>query len=331
MTNWLFGLFFLFLLLMFFQQSFDPAMLKEPHHKCLPLQDIFITARLDVKHLHANAATDKRGCYQQGPGGQTRSIKLLVVGYRLTLDEFSAVNKITTNPLVLVCELWLRGHSRPWETSLCLHQPEVQYPSKACGKDAIFGTRANIWIIHLILFLKTHLIPACLSLHTSTPPCSRDCWAAARYISASRRPQELFITTDQSLIRSRLFLLEPVCFLISHWDAYMPWHDRALSSSTSFSIRVLRQRQAQVAMHWGTPATLSHISVGKQRFTEGKIFHCALLWFIPFWVLIISKWCLFFLLFSLSHEFIHTSKKSNQTEENEMQSKSFHSLLPNYH
>lgn len=90
---------------MFFQQSFDPAKLTEPHHKCLPLRDIFITVRLEAKHLHANAATDKRGCYQQGPGGQTQSIKLLVVGYRLTLDEFSAVNKITTDPLVLVCKL----------------------------------------------------------------------------------------------------------------------------------------------------------------------------------------------------------------------------------
>lgn len=125
---------------------------------------------------------------------------------------------------------------------------------------------------------------------------------------------------SESLIRSRLFLLEPVCFLISHWDAYMPWHDRALSSSTSFSIRVLHQPQAQVAMHWGTPATLSYIS------SEAKIYwgQNLLLWFIPFLILIISKWCLYFLLFSLSHEFIRTSKKSNQTEGNEMQSKSFH-------
>lgn len=178
MANWLFCLFFPFLLLMFFQQSFDPAKLTESHHKCLPLCDIFITVRLN---LHANAATDKRGCYRQGPGGQTQSIKLLVVGYHLTLDEFSAVNKITTNPLVLVCKLWPWCHSRPWETSLCSHQPEAQNPSRACGSCAIFGTIVNIWIIHLIIFLKTHLIPACLSRHTSAQPCSRDCWTAARY------------------------------------------------------------------------------------------------------------------------------------------------------
>lgn len=117
-TNWLFCLFFLFLLLMFFWQSFDPAKLTEPHHKCLPLHDMFITAWLNAKHLHGNATTDKRGCYQQGPRGQTTSIKLLVVGYHCAQDEFSAVNKITTNPLVLVCELCLRCQSQTRETSL---------------------------------------------------------------------------------------------------------------------------------------------------------------------------------------------------------------------
>lgn len=78
-------------------------------------------------------------------------------------------------------------------------------------------------------------------------------------------------------------------------------------ASASFSIRLLRQPQPRLPMQGGTPATLSHTSsVEKQRFTEDKIFCCALLRFIPFLILIISKWCLFFLLFSLSH----TSKES---------------------
>lgn len=70
MTNWLFCLLFLFLCLMPFQQSFDPANLMDPHHKHLPSEDIFITRRLDVRHLHGSAATDKHACYQQGQRGQ---------------------------------------------------------------------------------------------------------------------------------------------------------------------------------------------------------------------------------------------------------------------
>lgn len=43
MTNWLFCLWFLFLCLMSFQQSFDPANLMDPHRKHLPPEDVFIT------------------------------------------------------------------------------------------------------------------------------------------------------------------------------------------------------------------------------------------------------------------------------------------------
>lgn len=114
---------------------------------------------------------------------------------------------------------------------------------------------------------------------------------------------------SESLIRSRLFLLEPVCFLISHWDAYMPWHDRALSSSTSFSIRVLHQPQAQVAMHWGTPATLSHIS------SEAKIYwgQNLLLWFIPFLILIISNdVCSFCYSPSVTSSYVHQKRATRQ-------------------
>lgn len=138
---------------------------------------------------------------------------------------------------------------------------------------------------------------------------------------------------SQSLIRSRLFLLEPVCFLISHWDAYMPRHDRPLSSSAlSCSIRVLRQPRSQVAEAPRHSCHIqSHLLCGEAKIYSKQIFCCALVWFIPFLILIISKWCLFFLLFCLSLEFIHTSNKSNQTEENKMQSKTFHWLLPNYH
>lgn len=70
MTNWLFCLLFLFLCWMPFQQSFDPANLMDPHHKHLPSEDVFITPRLDARHLHGSAATDKLACYQQGQRGQ---------------------------------------------------------------------------------------------------------------------------------------------------------------------------------------------------------------------------------------------------------------------
>lgn len=101
--------------------------------------------------------------------------------------------------------------------------------------------------------------------HRTLPPWVLSCCQI--YFCKQETTGIVYHHRSESLIRSRLFLLEPVCFLISCWDAYMPWHDRALSSSASFFIRVLRQPQAQVAMHWGTPAKLSHISsVGKQRF-----------------------------------------------------------------
>lgn len=44
---------------MSFQQSFDPANLMDPHHKHLPSEDVFITPRLDARHLRGSAATDK--------------------------------------------------------------------------------------------------------------------------------------------------------------------------------------------------------------------------------------------------------------------------------
>lgn len=55
---------------MSFQQSFDPANLKDPHHKHLPSEDVFITPRLDARHLHGSGATDKVASYQQGQRGQ---------------------------------------------------------------------------------------------------------------------------------------------------------------------------------------------------------------------------------------------------------------------
>lgn len=156
-------------------------------------------------------------------------------------------------------------------------------------------------------------------MHTTLQPWMLSCCQI--YFSEQETTGIVYHHRSESLIRSRLFLLEPVCFLISHWDAYMPWHDRAPPPPSPSECFV--NPRPKVAVHWGTPATLSHTSsVGKQRFTEDKIFCCALLWFIPSLILIISKWCLFFLLLSLSHKFIHISKES-QPEGNEMQSKSF--------
>lgn len=57
---------------MFFQQRFDPANLSDLHHKHLPSQDIFITLKLDARHLHGSAAIDKLACYQQGQRGQQK-------------------------------------------------------------------------------------------------------------------------------------------------------------------------------------------------------------------------------------------------------------------
>lgn len=52
------------------QQSFDPANLMDSHHKHLPSEDVFITPRLDAKHLRGSATTDKLASYQQGQRGQ---------------------------------------------------------------------------------------------------------------------------------------------------------------------------------------------------------------------------------------------------------------------
>lgn len=63
---------------MSFQQSFDPANLMDPHHKHLPSEDIFITLRLDARHLRGSGATDKLDSYQQGQRGQqTLRVKFL--------------------------------------------------------------------------------------------------------------------------------------------------------------------------------------------------------------------------------------------------------------
>ena len=55
---------------MSFQQSFDPANLMDPHRKHLPSEDVFITPRLDAKHLRGSEKPDKLASYQQGQRGQ---------------------------------------------------------------------------------------------------------------------------------------------------------------------------------------------------------------------------------------------------------------------
>lgn len=78
MTNWLFCLLLLFLCLMSFQRSFDPSNLMDSHHKHLPSEDVFITLRLDARHLHGSAATDKLASYQRGERGQQRNVLKLL-------------------------------------------------------------------------------------------------------------------------------------------------------------------------------------------------------------------------------------------------------------
>lgn len=306
-TNWLFCLFFLFFLLMFSRQSFDLAKLTEPHHKCLPLRDIFITAWLDAKHLHANAAADKRGCYQQGPGGQTQSIKLLVVGYHLTQDGFSAVNKITTNPLVLFCELCLRCHSRPRETSLCSHQPEVQNPRTACRICAISGTIVNIWIIHWIIFLK---ILAHLSLQAHNPVA----------VNAEQLPDIFLQAEDHRNCLSPQIRVTNQKQAVSSWTCVFPHFTLRCIHAAAWLSSLLLHLLLHLSA-WSTPGlgchalrhschtqSLSQFLCGKAKIYWGQIFRCALLWFIAFPILIISKRCSFFLLLFLNYKFIHTSK-----------------------
>lgn len=169
--------------------------------------------------------------------------------------------------------------------------------------------------------LKTHLTPAGLSLHIQAHK------PAA--VNAELLPDIFLWAGDHRNCLSPQIRVANQKQAVSSWTCVFPHLPRrcihAMAWPCPFLLHLLLHQsasstQAQVAMHWGTPATLSHIS------SEAKIYwgQNLLLWFIPFLILIISKWCLFFLLFSLSQEFICTSKKSNQTEGNEMQSKSFH-------
>lgn len=47
-------------------QGFDPANLTAPQREDLISEDIFITRRLDARHLRGSAATDKLTCQQKG-------------------------------------------------------------------------------------------------------------------------------------------------------------------------------------------------------------------------------------------------------------------------
>lgn len=85
MTNWLFCLLFLFLCLMSFRQSFDPANLMDPHRKHLPPEDVFITRRLDARHLHGSTATDKLSLLPARAKRTTESLNKMLLNSFLTV------------------------------------------------------------------------------------------------------------------------------------------------------------------------------------------------------------------------------------------------------
>lgn len=85
MTNWLFCLLFLFLCLMSFRQSFDPANLMDPHRKHLPPEDVFITRRLDARHLHGSTATDKLSLLPARAKRTAESLNKMLLNFFLTV------------------------------------------------------------------------------------------------------------------------------------------------------------------------------------------------------------------------------------------------------
>lgn len=117
------------------------------------------------------------------------------------------------------------------------------------------------------------------------------------------------------LIRSRPFLLEPVCFFIPHWDVHMPWHDpylppppppesliRPRSSSTSEeTLYDALPSRWDTTLLWGSTTQGTMLS-------WRQMFPFVLLHFTPFFTLIISRQCLFFFFSSLL-PFVHNYQR----------------------
>lgn len=104
-------------------QGFDPANLTAPQHEDLISEDIFITRRLDARHLRGSAATDELTRRQKGKEDNLRVqcfktppspsgpallcvdiffIIIILLFKHLTILQL--LTKITTNPHVLVCK-----------------------------------------------------------------------------------------------------------------------------------------------------------------------------------------------------------------------------------
>lgn len=146
MTNWLFCLLFLFLCLMAFQQSFDPANLTDPHRKHLPSEDVFITWRLDARHLRGSATTDKLASYQRGQRGhqtprvkrsETRPLRLLWA------EETSRVSFLN---LFCYLYMWLSD----WVSKLIKPPQTLMFWIANYNSDVI-GDHENIILLHFRL------------------------------------------------------------------------------------------------------------------------------------------------------------------------------------
>lgn len=91
----------------------------------------------------------------------------------------------------------------------------------------LFLLHADRWD-HIFGNLLVHILEPCMSEHTHEAEYTNNLWrlsSCQQCFCEQETTGIVYHRRTEWLIRSRPFLLEPVCFFIPHWDVHMPWHD----------------------------------------------------------------------------------------------------------